>query len=186
MWSCSSSDRLDKVFYDVAKKLGRSLVERHCRLLYGGGKVGMMGAMAREVHAHGGYVIGVIPAALNATEGIAYGVADELIITETMQERKATIYTRAQAFIVLPGGFGTLEECLEVLTLKQLRYHNKAIAIINTEGFFDRLFALFEDFYSRNFAHERYKALYHIAEDPEDALEYVHAYKSIPLGDKWL
>lgn len=183
---CSSSNWLDGVYYEAAEEMGRCLAEKSHTLVYGGGNVGLMGVLARAVHKHGGRVIGVIPEALKAREGIAYEVADELIITATMQERKATIFNRAEAFIVLPGGFGTLEEFMEVLTLKQLSYHNKAIAIVNTDGFYDRLFELFDHFYESRFAHERYRDLYHSASDADDALDYITSYEAIKLKEKWL
>lgn len=182
---CSSSDRLDGAYVRVAEALGRRLAERGYTLVYGGGAVGLMGVVARAVHDHGGRVFGVIPEALKAREGVAYDVADELIVTETMQARKAIMFTRADAFVVLPGGFGTLEEFMEVLTLKQLRYHDKAIALVNTNGFYDPLVELFEHFFRERFAHERYRTLYHLAPDPDDALAYLEAYTPVPVVDKW-
>jgi uncharacterized protein (TIGR00730 family) len=182
---CSSSDRVDRRYFPVAERLGALLAARGYPLVYGGGSVGLMGALARSVHAHGGHVVGVIPEALKAREGVAYDVADELVVTETMQQRKALMFTRADAFVVLPGGFGTLEELLEVLTLKQLHYHDKALVLVNTGGFYDPLLALFEHFFRERFAHEQHRTLYHVAPDPDDALAYVDAYVPVPAVDKW-
>lgn len=178
---CSSSNLVHQKYVAAANKLGRLLGERGDTLAYGGGDVGLMGVTARAVHAHGGKVFGVIPEALKQREGVAYDVADELIVTETMQERKARLFTRAEAFVVLPGGFGTLEELMEVLTLKQLGYHHKPIALVNTDGFFDPLLALFEHFYAECYAPERARHLYHIAPDPADALAYIDAYELAAL-----
>lgn len=182
---CSSSNVVDGAYFSVAEAMGRLLAARGDTLVYGGGAVGLMGALARSVHVHGGRVFGVIPEALKGREGVAYDLADELIVTETMQERKAIMYTRADAFVVLPGGFGTLEEFMEVLTLKQLRYHDKPIALVGTNGFYDPLVELFEHFFRERFAHEQHRRLFHLAADPSDALAYVDAYVPVPAADKW-
>lgn len=174
---CASSGSIHQKYFEVARELGRGLAERGYTLVFGGGRVGLMGEMARAVHEEGGTVRGIIPEALKDREGVAYDVADELIITQTMQERKRILFTRADAFIVLPGGFGTLEEFMEVLTLKQLGYHNKPIALINTDGYYDPLISLFEHFFEEGFALERYRALYHVADDPVEALDYVESYR---------
>ncbi|MFQ5571271.1 MAG: TIGR00730 family Rossman fold protein [Rhodothermales bacterium] len=173
---CSSSNHVEAGYFDVAEETGRLLAERRFTLVYGGGNVGLMGRMARSVHAHGGQVVGVIPEALKQREGVAYDVADQLITTATMQKRKAIMFTRADAFMVLPGGFGTLEEFLEVLTLRQLGYHNKPIALVNTDGFYDPLLELFDHFFRERFAHKHSRAFYYIASDPEDALRHIEAY----------
>lgn len=170
---CSSSNYIDAVYPEVAQALGRALAERNHALIYGGGKVGLMGVLARTLHQEGGHVIGVIPEKLKAKEGIAYGVADELIITETMRERKKVMYTRGDGFVVLPGGYGTLEEFLEVLTLKQLDYHQRPIALVNTNGFFDTLLAFFEQLCNKQFARTRPEELIHVAADPVEALDFV-------------
>ena len=172
---CASSNRIGEKYFAVAAETGRLLAERGLTLVYGGGNVGLMGTVARAVHEHGGEVFGVIPDALRQIEGVAYEVADELIITETMQERKRLMFTRAEAFLVLPGGFGTLEEFMEVLTLRQLGYHHKPIALVNTDGFYDPLLDLFEHYYRTGFARTRYRALYHVAPTPADALDYIAA-----------
>ena len=172
---CSSSNHVSPLYFEVAEHAGRQLAERGCTLVYGGGNVGLMGTLARAVHAHGGQVIGVIPEALKAREGVAYDVADQLITTTTMQKRKAIMYTRADAFLVLPGGFGTLEEFMEVLTLRQLGYHNKPIALVNTDGFYDPLLHLFDHFIEAHFASGQARSLFHVAPDPDEALAYLDA-----------
>jgi len=108
----ASSDELDPAFYAAAEELGRLLAQRGNTLIYGGGAIGLMGALAKGVHAGGGHVVGVIPRGLRARE-IAYEAADELVLTDTMRERKAIMENRGDAFVVLPGGFGTLEEAFE-------------------------------------------------------------------------
>ena len=167
---CASSNHVAARYFEVAEAAGRLLAEGGYTLVYGGGNVGLMGRVARAVHEHGGRVVGVIPERLKAIEGVAYEVADEMIVTETMRQRKALMFTRADAFLVLPGGFGTLEEFMEVLTLRQLGYHNKPIAVVNAGGFYDPLVHLFEHFYQERFARPQARALYHIAPGPEAAL----------------
>ncbi len=173
---CASSNAIDARYREVAEETGRILAASGLTLVYGGGQVGLMGILARAVHESDGTVVGVIPEALKQREGIAYEVADELIITETMQERKRILFTRADAFIVLPGGFGTLEEFMEVLTLKQLGYHDKALALVNTDGYYDPLLTLFEHFFEQQFAHERYRSLYEVTSRPEEAVRYIERY----------
>lgn len=182
---CASSNHLDRVYFDAAAAMGRMLARRGYTLLYGGGNVGLMGEMARAVHGHGGRVVGYIPRALRQVDGVPYSDADELIVTETMQERKRHIFTRADAFVVLPGGFGTMEEFMEVLTLKQLGYHNKPITLVNTAGFFEPLLALADHFYRTRFAGKHTRQLFHVAPDPGDALDYIAAYEPVPVASKW-
>lgn len=170
---CASSNNIGASFFEMAEEAGRLLAERGYTLVYGGGNVGLMGVLAKSVHEHGGRVVGVIPEALKRREGIAYQLADELIITRTMQERKSIMFSRAEAFMVLPGGFGTLEEFMEVLTLKQLGYHHPPIALVNTDGFYEPLIDLFAHIYAQKFAHPRHRELYHVATDPKDAIDYI-------------
>lgn len=134
-----------------------------------------MGVLARAVHERDGHVYGVIPEALKQVEGIAYDLADDLVVTQTMQERKAIMYTRADSFVVLPGGFGTLEEFLEVLTLKQLGYHQKPIFLVNAFGFYDPLLHLFDHFYDEHFARPDHRELYTVVRTPDEVMEQLSA-----------
>jgi hypothetical protein len=173
---CSSSNHIDSIYPDAARALGHLLAERGHALVYGGGNVGLMGVLARTLHEDGGHVIGVIPEKLKAKEGIAYGVADELVVTETMRERKKVMYTRADGFAVLPGGYGTLEEFMEVLTLKQLNYHDRPIALINTDGFFDPLLEFFDRLHDAQFTRAQHDTLVHVASDPAEALDFIEGH----------
>ncbi len=139
---CASSQLADDRYHAVARDVGEWLGSEGHTLVYGGGNVGLMGTLAKTVHAAEGTVVGFIPARLQAIEGRAYDVADELHVTDTMAQRKHGMYERADAFLVLPGGVGTLEEFFEVLTLKKLGYHNKPIVVLNAFGIFDPLQAL--------------------------------------------
>jgi uncharacterized protein (TIGR00730 family) len=140
---CSSSDRLDPKYGVAAAALGRALVARGWGLVYGGGKTGLMGAVARAVKESGGRVVGVIPEFMKARE-LAYDEADELVTVVTMRERKLLMETRADAFVTLPGGFGTLEEIMEILTLRQLDVVKKPCVFFNQDGFYDDLLRLFD------------------------------------------
>jgi hypothetical protein len=138
---CASASGLAEVYLEDARALGRGMAQSGMALVYGGGSVGLMGEIARAVHEHAGTVVGYIPERLMAIEGRAYDIADELIVTATMQERKRSIFERVDAFVVLAGGIGTLEEFMEVATLRKLGYHNKPIIVVNTAGFWDPFFA---------------------------------------------
>ncbi len=169
---CSSSNTVPSIYFDVAREIGKQLVEQHYTLVYGGGNVGLMGELARTVHHHGGKVIGVIPQKLVDRE-VAYHESDELIITDTMHERKETMEDRADAFVALPGGFGTLEEIFEVLTLKVLHFHNKPIIFLDVDNFYEPLFEMFERLYREHFVKEHYRSLYYRASDVASVFEYL-------------
>jgi uncharacterized protein (TIGR00730 family) len=181
---CSSSDAVDPTFFDSAAQLGALIARRGWTLIYGGGRIGLMGALARAVHQNGGQVIGVIPEALRA-KGLAYPAADELVVTRDLRERKAVMESRADAFVGLPGGFGTLEELLEIVTLKQLKFHTKPIILVNTRGFYDPLRHMFERIYQERFAKPDYRQLYHITSDTKDIFSYLEAYQPAQVEDKW-
>ncbi len=154
--------------------MGHLIADHDYSLVYGGGSVGLMGVLARAVHERGGHVYGVMPEALKQLEGLAYDLADDLVVTQTMQERKAIMYTRADAFVALPGGFGTLEEFFEVLTLKQLGYHDKPLFLLNAFDFYKPLLTLFEHLYAARFAREHHRALYQVVDRPEDILHILN------------
>jgi uncharacterized protein (TIGR00730 family) len=129
----------------AAREVGRELAVRGLALVYGGGDIGLMGAVARSVHEHGGTVVGVIPKALAAREVVGEGVQlDNCIFPDSMHERKAIMASLASAFVVLPGGFGTFEEMCEMVTWTQLGIHDKSVGLLNVCGFFDRLHSAFE------------------------------------------
>ena len=155
---CGSSDDIDPAYRQAAKDLGKAIAEHGDQLVYGGGSVGLMGDCARAVHEHGGKVVGVIPESLSTVE-IAYHNADELIVTKTMRERKQIMDDRADAFVVLPGGFGTLEELAEILVLKILNYTDRPLIVVNPDGFYDPLIELVTHFVDKQFAKPRHLEL---------------------------
>jgi hypothetical protein len=147
---CASSDRLDPKYTDAATAIGREMVRRCWGLVYGGGRVGLMGAVARAVKTSGGRVVGVIPEFMKAKE-LAYEEADEMHSVVTMRERKLVMETRADAFLALPGGWGTLEEVMEILTLRQLDVLRKPVVFFNQDGFYDDLLRFFDRMIGESF-----------------------------------
>ncbi len=181
---CSSSDIIHQDYFKIAQQLGKLMAENKSQLVYGGGVVGLMGEVARSVKDNGGKTLGVVPKALNI-KNVVHDIDDELIITDGMRERKAIMDERADAFVGLPGGFGTFEEMFEVLTLKQLGYHNKPIVFLNVRGYYDKLLEMFEHIYAEKFAKEQYRVLYHVCETAEETIGYLENYQPPNLPDKW-
>lgn len=181
---CSSSDALHENHFSDAHELGKTIAKHHWQLVYGGGKVGLMGAVAKAVKENNGKTIGVVPKALHI-EGVVNTIDDEMIITSDMHSRKAKMIKLADAYLALGGGFGTLEELLEVMTLKQLGYHDKPIVIVNTNGYYNKLLDMFENIYQEKFAKTEYRILYHISDNIADSINYLQHYQPPELPDKW-
>ena len=179
---CSSSDRLEPKYYAAATELGEELGWRQWTLVYGGGRTGLMGALARGVKSKGGRVVGVIPEFMKVRE-LEFTEADELICVLTMRERKMLMETRADAFLALPGGWGTLEELTEMLTWLQLSIHAKPIGLLNVAGYFDHLLAFAETMVSEGFVRVEHRSLFCVAEDPERLIEQLAA-TTLVTGDK--
>jgi cytokinin riboside 5'-monophosphate phosphoribohydrolase len=182
---CSSSEDLDESFYELASKLGSKIGQLKLKMIHGAGGIGLMRRLSEACLEQNGEVIGVIPSLLNKP-GIVWTKHTELIITPDMKTRKETMRELSDAFIALPGGFGTLEELLEVITLKQLKYHSKPIVIINQNNFYSNLIKQFEQYYIQGFANAEYKKLYFVTEDIEEAINYITNYKHINIYDKYL
>jgi cytokinin riboside 5'-monophosphate phosphoribohydrolase len=159
---CSSSDRLDPKYYALAEVIGAEMVKRGWGLVYGGGKTGLMGTVARAVKQNGGRVIGVIPDFMKAKE-LAFTEADELVTVVTMRERKLLMEARADAFLTLPGGWGTLEEIMEILTLRVLDVLRKPCVIFNQDGFYDELLKFFEKMVAEKFSRPSSLDLFSVA-----------------------
>lgn len=178
---CSSSTVVGEPYRRVAAEFGAALARRGHALVYGAGNIGLMGAVAQAMRAGGGHIVGVIPHALAGLE-LAYDGCDELVLTATMRERKAEMERRADGFVALPGGIGTMEELLEVLTLKQLRFHDKPIVMLNTDGYWNPLLAQLDRAVAEGFARAALDALYYVASSPEAALDYLEAYRPSGLA----
>ena len=181
---CSSSDILDPMYNILAKNLAELIVREKNNLIFGGSNVGTMRILAENVKKNGGKAIGVIPQKI-VDNDLACKFLDKLIVTKDMYSRKAKMAEISDAFIALPGGFGTLEELTEVITHKQLAYHSSPIVILNINGFYDNLLAFFEVLYKEFFAKEVYKTLYHITTSAEETIEYINNYKVPIFENKW-
>ncbi|HKA36656.1 MAG TPA: TIGR00730 family Rossman fold protein [Thermoanaerobaculia bacterium] len=159
---CSSASALEETVTREIRSFGRELAQRGIGLVYGGSSRGLMGALADEVLAGGGKVIGVIPKALEGREAAHRGLT-ELRVVNTMHEREQLLFDLADAFVAFPGGFGTFQEIIEMLTWKQLGIHGKPIVIANIEGYFDPLLAQFDMAIQKKYARREDKILYTVA-----------------------
>lgn len=180
----SSSNALPQAYTDEAIRLAQLIGENKQTLVNGGANVGLMHQMLEKALEFGAHTIGIIPEKLKG-HNLVSEHAIELHITADMMERKAMMRDLSDAFVALPGGFGTLEEILEVITLKQLDYHNKPIVFLNTNGFYNDLFAQFERSFEENFAKPDYRNLYYIAKTSEEIIEYLQSYRPAEPVNKW-
>lgn len=180
---CGSSKGSDPSFIEAAEQFGTTLAKQGRTLVYGGAQVGCMGAIADQVLALEGHVIGVIPQKLKRVE-VAHQKLTELITVETMHERKAKMAELSDAFVALPGGAGTLEEWFEVFTWAQLGYHQKPCAILNVNGFFDPLLEMIDHTIDKGFMNPAYKDLILVSSDPEEMLEKLDHYQADYIS-KW-
>ena len=180
----AASNRIDKKYEQDGFNLGKRLGERGHTLVYGGGCEGMMGAVARGFKSVGAYVHGVIPRFFeeNKYECIYYD-ADKLTYTETMAERKAIMEDECEAFVITPGGIGTYEEFFQVITLKQLGRHKKAIVLFNSHGYFDELNALMDNAIKNGFINAECKKLAVTFDKIDQVIEYIENYSTNDV--KW-
>jgi uncharacterized protein (TIGR00730 family) len=169
---CASSNGINPRYHAQARELGRLLALNNLSLVYGGGKVGLMGSLARSVHAHGGKVIGVIPK-LFREKGWCYEKADQVKETGSMPERKLIMQTTSDAFIALPGGLGTLDEILEIITAKQLGFHHKLMVLINTNNFFNPLLRLFNSLARKHFINKEDSHLFILVKNSKAAVDFI-------------
>lgn len=168
----ASSRKLAQEYYDAAEALGALMAQQGHTLVFGGGQEGIMGAVARGAHAHGGKIIGIAPRFFDQP-GILFSDCTEFIYTDTMRERKALMEEHAEAFIVLPGGIGTYEEFFEMLTLKQLGRHNKPMVMLNTRGYYGPMAAMLQNTVDEGFMSADCMDLFGVCDSPGDALDYV-------------
>jgi len=182
---CGSNTGSDPVYSEAARALGRLFAQEGIGLVYGGGSVGLMGEVADAVLDAGGEVIGVIPHALWAREVGHRGLTD-IRIVETMHERKAMMADLADAFVALPGGWGTLEEFFEVLTWAQLGLHQKPCGLLNIAGYFDGLLSFLEHSIDQRFVRRENGALVLVATSVDGMLEQLDRYHAPPPAEKWI
>lgn len=178
---CGSSSGKDPIYAASAKQLGNVFIENSIDLVYGAGNVGLMGIIANTMLDQGGKVIGVIPDFLMKKEVGHKGIS-ELILVDGMHTRKVEMYKRAQGTIVLPGGFGTLDELFEMLTLAQLEQHPYPIGLLNIKGYFNHLLAQLDHMVAEKFLKDFHRNLLLSAADPHALIEKMLAFQ--PLGDK--
>lgn len=167
---CGSSERGDPKHHDAAHRMGAALGKNRLTVVYGGASVGLMRMVADSAIATGGKVIGIIPEYLKDIEGEHRGI-HELIVVNNMHTRKQYMFVRADAFVILPGGFGTLEELFEVLTWKQIKMHDKPIIFVNTGGYWNSLLGVIDDIIKRNYASAAGHYLYNVVDEPEQVID---------------
>lgn len=182
---CGSAPGNNLAYAAAARDLGQELVRRGCGLVYGGGRIGLMGEVASAVIAAGGHVVGVIPVALSAKE-IAFEGATELVVVETMHQRKALMADRADAFLALPGGFGTCEELFEILTWSQLGIHRKPIGLLNVNGFFTPLLAWLDHIMWEGLLKPRHRELLLVSDRIPDLLDRMQSWSPPAAVEKWV
>ncbi|HEY9724513.1 MAG TPA: TIGR00730 family Rossman fold protein [Oscillatoriaceae cyanobacterium] len=173
---CGASQPLERHYGEAMEAFADELVKRGIGLVFGGGSVGLMGQIADRMLEGGGHVLGVIPHQLQRRE-LAHQSVSELVLVETMHERKALMYERSDAFLIFPGGFGTLDEAMEILTWKQLGIHDKPIVFANLNGYFDGLETLFQRALKDGLLKQEYLPLYHFAPSVEGIFSYLDSYK---------
>ncbi len=163
---CGSRAGEDPAYAETAETLGKAMAERDIRLIYGGGRIGIMGIVAQAVFDGGGQVTGIIPDFLLHLE-VGNTQVGDLVITESMHTRKARMFELSDAIIVMPGGLGTLDEAFEIITWKQLRQHDKPVVLVNVNGYWDAFVTLVESVISGGFAHEKVMELFSVVDSVE-------------------
>lgn len=181
---CGSSPGRNPAYIAAARRFGQTLARRGLGLVYGGARVGVMGALAEAALEAGGRVVGVIPRALAHRE-VAHDGLSELIVTESMHARKTIMADRADAFVALPGGIGTLEELFEVWTWTQLGFHGKPCGLLDVDGYFDALVRFLDHAVAEEYLQPAHRAILSIDRDPERLLDELAAFEPPALG-KWV
>jgi len=170
----AASSLIDKSFIEAGEELGRKMVDRGHSLVFGGGKNGMMGAVARGVYQNNGHILGIAPKFFEENNPeIRYEHCTEFISPDTMRERKRLLDEESEAYIVTPGGIGTFDEFFEILTLKQLGRQNKAIAIFNINGYYDNMLKMMDISIDKKFITKDCTELYKVTSTVEETLEYI-------------
>lgn len=172
---CASSENIDKSYLRAGEEFGRTLAQNGHTLVFGAGKYGVMGAVARGAQQPGGSIIGVVPYFFDELDVIFTDC--ELIRTETMRQRKQIMEDSSDAFVVMPGGIGTFEEFFEILTLKQLRRHKKPIAVYNVNNYYDNMLRMLKTGIEQGFLSEQCRKLLFVSESPQEILDYISHYE---------
>lgn len=182
---CGSSDKIKAAYLEGATQMGRAIAKRGLQLWYGAGCTGLMGAVADGALEAGGEVIGVIPAIFH-TPQLAHTGLTRLEIVDSMHQRKERLANQAEAFIALPGGFGTFEEFFEILTWAQIGLHQKPVGLLNTLHYYDPLVNMVEYARSEGFIYDEHRSLFVCEQEPDQLLEKLEHYNIPPGLDRWL
>lgn len=167
---CGASERVNPQYYKAAEDLGKLIAINGFNMVYGGGRLGLMGRVSNAVVEKGGLVVGVTTEQLDEREGVQAGL-HQVYVADTMHTRKQQMSQKADAFIIMPGGFGTLDEFFEILTWKQLNLHQKPIIIANIDNYWDPLVSLFAHIIDTDFAHKEHKNFVHVETTIEGVIE---------------
>ncbi|KAJ7531035.1 hypothetical protein O6H91_14G029700 [Diphasiastrum complanatum] len=185
---CGSNSGKKRSYSDAALDLGREMVQRKIDLVYGGGSVGLMGLIARQVDEGGCHVTGVIPKALMPREITGQSVGEVLAVSD-MHQRKAEMARQADAFVALPGGYGTLEELLEMITWSQLGIHNKPVGLLNVDGYYNPLLSLFDKGCEEGFIHSGFRQIVVSASSANELIckleDYVPLHNGVAPRETW-
>lgn len=176
----ASSNIIDKVYIEATEELGEKLAKRGHGLVFGAGAEGVMGASARGAEKENGKIIGIAPGFFDV-DGMIFENCTELIRPDTMRERKKMLEEMSDAFIMAPGGIGTFDEFFEIITLKQLSRHTKAIAIFNVNNYFDDLLSMMEKGIREDFIKEECRELYRVFDNVDEMLDYIESYVAVDM-----
>jgi len=182
---CGSSDKINPSYLEGATRMGRAIAQRGLQLWYGAGSTGLMGAVANGSLEAGGEVIGVIPALFH-TPQLAHAGLTRLEIVDSMHQRKERLANQAEAFIALPGGFGTFEELFEILTWAQIGLHQKPVGLLNTLRYYDPLVSMVDYARSEGFIYDEHRALFVCEQEPEQLLDKLEQYNTPSGLNRWL
>jgi len=182
---CGSSDKVAKAYLEAARQVGTEIAKRGLQLIYGAGGTGLMGALADAVLAGGGDVLGITPKAFN-TPQLAHPGLTQVEVFDDMHQRKSRMAELADAFVALPGGFGTLEELFEILTWAQIGLHAKPVGLLNTNGYFDRLLDFLDHVRAEGFIYAEHRQLYSHADTPAALLDALAAYQPPQGLERWV
>ena len=168
----AASDSIGAIYKNAGEQLGEEMARRGHALIFGGGAAGMMGAAARGMSRGGGHITGIAPSFFNV-DGVLFPECDEYIFTETMRERKQKLESMSDGFVISPGGVGTFDEFFEILTLRQLNRHQKPMAILNTEGYYEYMLAMMQNAVDQHFMTPLNFDLFYVSDRVGDVLDYL-------------
>ncbi len=181
--NCGSSPGFDACYMSMARQLGQALANGNYELIYGGADVGLMGEVANTVLKAGGVVRGIIPESF--AHKVSHQGLTELRVVGSMHERKMMMFDLSDAFVALPGGFGTIEEFTEILTWSQLGLHTKPCGLINVDGYFDPFFSFLDNAVSRGFMKPEHRKMLLVSNEPDGLINQMASYKA-PVVEKWV